>query len=118
MLYTNGEEYLTYACNPVLLNGINSVLHRGDLADRAIAVTLLPIPDERRRPESEVWTEFEAAAPGVLAALLDGLVVALRRLPEVKRRSGGTRRTGRKMRRGFRRSFGASRPPFASLGWK
>jgi hypothetical protein len=84
MLYTNGEEYLTYACNSVLLNGINSVLHRGHLADRAIAVTLLPIPDERRRPELEVWTEFEAAAPGVLAALLDGLVVALRRLPEVK----------------------------------
>jgi hypothetical protein len=70
-----------FACNPVLLNGIPSLLARGDLADRAIAVTLPAIPDERRRPEAELWAEFEAAQPGILALLLDGLTLALRDAP-------------------------------------
>ena len=80
-LFTNGDEYIVYVCNPVLLNGIPSLLARGDLADRAIAVTLPAIPDERRRPEAELWAEFEAAQPGVLALLLDGLTRALRDAP-------------------------------------
>lgn len=84
MLYTNGEEHVVHVCNPVLLNGIPSLLARGDLADRAIAVTLPPIPDERRRPEAEVWRDFDAAAPGILALLLDGLVTAMRNLPTLR----------------------------------
>ena len=80
-LYTNGEEYTFFAQNPVLMNGIPSLLARGDLADRAIAITLPPIPDDRRKPEAEVWREFEAAQPGLLGMLLDGLACALRRLP-------------------------------------
>ncbi|RKK05296.1 hypothetical protein EBE87_06860 [Pseudoroseomonas wenyumeiae] len=80
-LYTNGEEHTVFVQNPVLLNGIPSLLSRGDLADRAIAITLPPIPDDRRKPEAEVWRDFEAARPGLLAMLLDGLACALRRLP-------------------------------------
>jgi hypothetical protein len=83
-LFTNGDEYIVYACNPVLLNGIPSVLARGDLADRAIAITLPAIPDDRRRPEADLWTEFEAARPGILALLLDGLVLALRDAPGLR----------------------------------
>jgi hypothetical protein len=82
-LYTNGEEHTVYVQNPVLLNGIPSLLARGDLADRAIAITLPPIPDDRRKPEADVWRDFEAARPGLLAMLLDGLVCALQRLPNL-----------------------------------
>jgi hypothetical protein len=81
--YTNGEEYIVLAQNPVLLNGIPSLLARGDLADRAIAITLPPIPDDRRKPEAEVWREFEAARPSLLALLLDGLACAVDRLPNL-----------------------------------
>jgi hypothetical protein len=81
MLYSNTEEHTVYLQNPVLLNGIPSLLARGDLADRAIAITLPPIPDDRRKPEAEVWRDFEAARPGLLAMLLDGLVCAMARLP-------------------------------------
>jgi hypothetical protein len=63
---------------------IPSASSRGDLADRAIAVTLPAIPDERRRPEAEVWREFDAAAPGVLALLLDALAMALRDGPGLR----------------------------------
>lgn len=89
-LYTNGEEHVVHVQNPVLLNGIPSLLARGDLADRAVALTLPAIPDERRRPEADIWRDFDRAAPGVLALLLDALAMALRdgpglRLPRLPR---------------------------------
>ncbi len=89
-LYTDGEEHLVAVARPVLLNGIPSLLARGDLADRALAVTLPPIPDAKRRPEAEVWREFKTAAPGILALLLDALAMGLRdmgtvRLPRLPR---------------------------------
>jgi putative DNA primase/helicase len=77
-LYTNGEEYFTRVCNPVLLNGIPSLLGRADLADRALAVTLVPIADEERLSEAKVWAAFDAALPGILALLLDALALVLR----------------------------------------
>jgi hypothetical protein len=58
-LYTNDEEYISAVARPVLLNGIPSLLARGDLADRSIAITLPPIPDAKRRPETEVWADFD-----------------------------------------------------------
>lgn len=84
MLYTNSEEHTVYVQNPVLLNGIPSLLARGDLADRAIAITLPAIPDHRRRPEEDIWASFDSAAPGILALLLEGLVLALRHAPGLK----------------------------------
>jgi hypothetical protein len=83
-LYSDLGETIVSVARPILLNGIPSLLARGDLADRSIAVTMPPIPDEKRRPESAVWAEFEAAAPGILALLLDGLVTAIKRLPTLK----------------------------------
>ena len=83
-LYSDGEEIIVSVARPVLLNGIPSLLARGDLADRALAVTLPPIPDDARLPESEVWAAFDLAAPGILAALLDGLATALRNLPTLR----------------------------------
>ena len=80
-LYSDGDEHLVAVCRPVLLNGIPSLLARGDLADRALAITLPAIPDAQRRPEEAVWQDFEAAAPAILALLLDALARALADLP-------------------------------------
>jgi hypothetical protein len=55
---------------------------RPDLADRAVFLTLEPIPEERRRPEAELWTAFEAERPRILGVLLDAVVEGLKRLPE------------------------------------
>ena len=53
-LYTNDEEVLFKAARPTLLNGIEDVISRPDLADRAIYLTLPPIA-ERRRGEASLW---------------------------------------------------------------
>lgn len=83
-LYSDGDEVLVNVCRPALLNGIPNLLSRGDLADRALAVTLPVIPDDQRRPEAEVWADFDTAHPGILALLLDALALVLRRLPDLK----------------------------------
>jgi hypothetical protein len=42
-LYTDDEEVLFQAARPILLNGIEEVISRPDLGDRAIFLTLAPI---------------------------------------------------------------------------
>jgi len=59
-LYTDQDEMLFDAVRPVILNGIEDIVTRPDLADRGLFQTLEPIPEERRRPEAELWTAFEA----------------------------------------------------------
>ena len=66
------------AARPILLNGIEDVISRPDLGDRAIVLTLAPIADVDRRPEADLWHRFEIARPGMLGALLDGVVHGLR----------------------------------------
>ena len=80
-LCTDTDEVIISAARPILLNGINDVLHRPDLLDRAIVVTLEPIPDERRQTEVTVDAVFHEAQPAILAALLDAVACALTHEP-------------------------------------
>ena len=80
-LYTDQDEVLFDAQRPVILNGIEDIVARPDLADRAVSLTLEPIPEECRRPEAELWAAFEAERPRILGVLLDALVEGLKRLP-------------------------------------
>ncbi len=77
-LYTDDEEVLFQAARPTLLNGIEDVIGRPDLADRAIFLTLAPIREGDRRPEAELWRKFERARPAILGALLDVAAHGLR----------------------------------------
>jgi hypothetical protein len=83
-LYTDDEEVLFEAARPILLNGIEEVISRPDLGDRAIFLTLAPIGEAQRRPESELWREFETARPRMLGALLDAVVHGLRAMNRVR----------------------------------
>jgi hypothetical protein len=77
-LYTDDEEVLFKAARPTLLNGIDDIIGRQDLADRAIFLMLEPIAEERRRSETELWREFERARASILGALLDAAAHGLR----------------------------------------
>jgi hypothetical protein len=83
-LYTNDEEVLFKAARPTLLNGIEDVIGRADLADRAIFLTLRPIDEKQRRSEAELWREFELARPTIVGALLDAAVHGLRTVGSVQ----------------------------------
>jgi hypothetical protein len=83
-LYTNQDEMLFQASRPIILNGIEDVITRPDLADRTIFVTLPHLPEHRRRAETELWHDFELARPQILGALLDAAVAGLRASPQVR----------------------------------
>jgi hypothetical protein len=80
-LYTNDDEVLFQATRPLLVNGIEDLISRPDLADRSIFLTLPPIADDRRQSERELWQQFELARPRILGALLGLVVHGLRALP-------------------------------------
>ncbi len=82
-LYTDADEVLFQAARPILLNGIEDVVGRSDLADRALFLTLPPIADRHRRSENQLWRDFEVARPRILGALLDALAHGLRNLPSI-----------------------------------
>jgi hypothetical protein len=83
-LYTDRDEVLFQAARPIILNGIEDVIIRPDLADRAIFLTLPHLQQERRRAEKEIWRDFATAQPRILGALLDAASHGLRTLPEVR----------------------------------
>jgi len=83
-LYSDQDEVLFDAARPVILNGIEDIVTRPDLADRAVFLTLEPIPEDRRRPEQELWAAFEAERPRILGVLLDAVAKGLAMLTHTK----------------------------------
>jgi hypothetical protein len=83
-LYADREEVLLQAARPVILNDIEDVVARPDLADRAIFLTLPHLRENRRRPEQEVWRDFLAARRYILGALVEAASYGLRNLPKVR----------------------------------
>jgi len=82
-LYSDLDEELIKVTRPVILNGIEPIAVRGDLADRTITVVLEPIPDDRRLTEKEVGARFEKMRPSIFGVLLTALSQAVRDLPSV-----------------------------------
>jgi hypothetical protein len=83
-LYENREQELFDATRPVILNGITDVTTRPDLLDRALIVPLPPIPEDERKPEAELWADFEKARPSILGVLFDAVVGALGRVSSLR----------------------------------
>ena len=83
-LYTDTDETLFDATRPLILNGIDAVVRRGDLLDRSLITYLPVISDHDRKLERKFWQHFKKAQPKLLGALLDAVSCALRRLESVK----------------------------------
>ncbi|MFB3779054.1 MAG: CHC2 zinc finger domain-containing protein [Bryobacteraceae bacterium] len=82
-LYSDLDETLINVQRPVILNGIEEIVTRGDLLDRSLLVRLPAIPESKRRPERELWGRFEQQRPAIMAYLLDACVGALANLGSV-----------------------------------
>jgi hypothetical protein len=83
-LYTDQDEMLFQAARPIILNGIEDIVARPDLADRAIFLTLEPIPEERRQAEAQLWAAFETERPRILGVLLNAVAKGLAMLPQTR----------------------------------
>jgi hypothetical protein len=82
-LWTGREEELLTAVKPIILNGIEDFVTGEDLSDRAISITLQPIPSERRRTEAELRRALEERRAHILGGLLDVTVHGLRQVDQL-----------------------------------
>jgi hypothetical protein len=82
-LYSNDERVVIHAQRPVILNGIEEFIRRGDLADRTVFLHLRPIVPAKRRDEASFWRSFHAEYPRILGGVLDAVVGGIRILPSV-----------------------------------
>ncbi|HST24144.1 MAG TPA: hypothetical protein VLR90_23785 [Blastocatellia bacterium] len=82
-LYSDNDEILFNVMRPVIINGIEEVISRGDMLERTVILNLPGIHKKKRRAEEEFWADFEQAKPGILGALYDAISVVLRERPSV-----------------------------------
>jgi hypothetical protein len=83
-MYSDTEETLFNVICPVIINGIDEVMTRGDLIDRTLVVELAEIPKDSRLTEKEFWSLFEQYRPGILGYFLNALQAAMSNLDSVK----------------------------------
>lgn len=81
-LYTNDEETILEAHNPVILNGIGVIVIRQDLLDRSISVCLPNI--EQRRTEQDLKKNIDQQLSTIFGGLLSLLGDSLNALPSVE----------------------------------
>lgn len=83
-LYSDGDLYVMNYTRPFMINGISGYANRPDLMERAIPITLSPMPNGTRKTESELLTELDQLLPGILAALYDAVSHALRMFDDIE----------------------------------
>jgi hypothetical protein len=77
-LYTDAERQVFNQVRAFIINGIGEFVHRPDLIERALLLSLPTMPEGARRTEGQISEEFRAALPGILGGLFDIVAVALK----------------------------------------
>src|ERR1700730_3335020 len=67
---------------PIMAEGISNFAVEADLRDRSVICVIDPLAE--RKLDEELASEFERACPGILGALLDLMVLAVRELPDAR----------------------------------
>lgn len=82
--YTNASEYAFDVTRPMIMNGIEELATRPDLADRTINVFLPSLSDEQRKDEQVLFSEYSEALPRILGAVFEALSAGIRNLPHTR----------------------------------
>ena len=83
-LYTDSDEVIFNAMRPVILNGIDHLTERADLAERALILHLPRISPSERKDEQKLYADFERDLPQITGALYSALSLALSRIKDVQ----------------------------------
>lgn len=77
-LFSDGNKFSFNACRPIILNGIDGIAHRHDLANRAFTVYMPPISSTKRKSEKVILEEFQKMKPALLGAICETLSCILK----------------------------------------
>jgi hypothetical protein len=83
VLFTDDDDFVYRFKRVIMLNGINFVLVKADIYDRAILIPVERLAAGQRKPAGDFWREFKAARPVILGGALDILSKAMAILPTV-----------------------------------
>ena len=76
-LYSDKEEQLFHSKRPMILNGINNIIERPDLIDRAVFVFFPNISQTERKAQRDIKKEFEDVKPLILGGIFKAISTAL-----------------------------------------
>lgn len=83
-LYTDCDQVILNLHNLVVINGIDIVPYKSDLAERSLLFELQPISKENRKTDAEFWSNFDEDRPLILGAIFRVLSKAMALMPEIK----------------------------------
>ncbi|MBA4222751.1 MAG: hypothetical protein C0458_18640 [Methylobacterium sp.] len=83
-VFSDDAEVYFSATKPIILNAIEDVVTRPDLADRAIILNLPAIAEEKRIDPAEFAARFEECRPEVFKTLLDLMSFAMAVMPTLQ----------------------------------
>jgi hypothetical protein len=76
-LYTNLDQVTFEAKRPIIVNGIDNIAHRNDLASRTLTLTFEHIDDKDKLDEKILYREINRVLPGVLGHIYDAVAMCL-----------------------------------------
>jgi hypothetical protein len=76
-LYSDTDQILIDIQKPIIINGIDDIATRPDLAERSLIINLPEIKPDNRRSENEFWRDFDKDKAAIFSGLLDCLVSGL-----------------------------------------
>ena len=81
--YTNDEEYFIEVTRPIVINGIDELTSRPDLADRSIVLYLEKLTEADRKSSSQMTELFMSDLPYIFGCLCDALSTVIQKRSEV-----------------------------------
>ena len=78
-LYTDEDELIYRVQRPVLISGIPRLIHRADLADRSIILTVKRLNEKQRKTQGELDARLQELKPKILGVIFNVLSDAIRK---------------------------------------
>ena len=82
-LYHDNDSVILDLHNLIVINGIDIVPNKSDLAERSILFSLKKISKNQRKTDAELWRQFEQSKAKILGAIFDTLVKAMSIIPDL-----------------------------------
>lgn len=83
-LYTDEDELIYRVQRPVLISGIPRLIHRADLADRSVILTVKRLSEKKRKTQGELDASFNELKPKILGVVFNVLSDAIRKYKTIE----------------------------------
>lgn len=83
-LYTDQDDLVYQVQRPVLISGIPRLIHRADLADRSVVVTVKRLNESQRKTQGELDARLKELRPKILGVIFNVLSDAIRKYRTVE----------------------------------